>query len=132
MFQFPKFFFFQKMYYLPNFALVCQLLYIYIYIYIYFPYASCLRKKPLLSLTKSRILPKAKEILKSTRDGSAGNDLKGYLIFQETSLPGNESSPLLVYFVQNFLFLGMFPHFIKTHAVPDVGIQCFSFRPRLV
>ena len=73
----------------------------------------CLSKKPLLSLTKSRKLLEAKEILKSTRDGSAGSDPKGYLIFQETSLLGNESSPLLVYFVNILIGISLFVVFIR-------------------
>ena len=56
----------------------------------------------------------AKEILKSTRDGSAGSDPKGYLIFQETSLLGNESSPLLlVYFVNILIGIFLFVVFIR-------------------
>lgn len=72
----------------------------------------CLRKKP---LTKSRkLLNLAKESLKSTRDGSAGSDPKGYLIFQETSLLGNESSPLVVYFVN--ILIGIFFFFCRLYS----------------
>ena len=50
----------------------------------------------------------AKEILKLTRDGSAGNDRKGYLNFQETSLLGHASSPPWAYFVNMLIGILLF------------------------
>ncbi|XP_050254691.1 NAC domain-containing protein 4-like [Quercus robur] len=60
------------------------------------------RKKNVTESNKEQKMAKgtnAKEILKSTRDGSAGSDRKGYLNFQETSLLVHESSPPWAYFV---------------------------------
>uniref|UniRef100_A0A7N2KXS8 NAC domain-containing protein n=1 Tax=Quercus lobata TaxID=97700 RepID=A0A7N2KXS8_QUELO len=60
----------------------------------------------------------AKEILKSTRDGSAGSDRKGYLNFQETSLLVHESSPpwaqkkWLTSPEDSLLMGNVFPHFV--------------------
>ena len=50
----------------------------------------------------------AKEILKSTRDGSAGSDQQGYLNFQETSLLGHASSPPWAYFVNILIGILLF------------------------
>lgn len=64
----------------------------------------------------------AKKRLKSTGDGSAGSDQKGYLIFQETSLLGHKSSSPSVYFVN--MLIGMFLFVVVIREVVLYGNWC--------
>lgn len=64
----------------------------------------------------------AKKCLKSTGDGSAGSDQKGYLIFQETSLLGHKSSSPLVYFVN--MLIGMFLFVVVIRELVLYGNWC--------
>ena len=64
----------------------------------------------------------AKEILKSTRDGSAGSDRQGYLNFQETSLLGHASSPPWAYFVN--ILIGILLFVVVIWGVVICGNKC--------
>jgi hypothetical protein len=57
--------------------------------------------------------PYTEKIPKPEKDVSTGSDRKGYLIFQETSLRGHESSPPSEYFSKTLMGIVLFVVIIR-------------------